>query len=146
MAVVAAFLWLVALAAFYALTQDQPYREEWIATGGVAILGTVVLVVAAANWQIDGSRVPASKLNRLLNVPWKIPVGAAIVTFEILKAVFRGAMSGSWETPPFHYGESKDPVDVGRRALESYLQCVAPNTMLVNFKKETDEMVIHRVR
>ena len=146
MAVVAAFLWLVALAAFYALTEDQPYIQEWIATGGVAILGTAVVIVAAKNWQIDGSRIPARKLLRLWNVPWKIAAGATIVTFEILRALWRGTLRGSWETPPFRYGEVENPVDVGRRAFESYLQCVAPNTMLVTFKKGSDELLIHRVR
>jgi membrane protease YdiL (CAAX protease family) len=145
-AVVAAFFWLVALAAFYALTEDQPYIQEWIATGGVAILGTLVVVVAAANWEIEGSRIPARKLLRLWKVPWKVPAGAALVTFEILRAVFRGTISGSWQAPPFRYGELKNPVDVGRRAFESYFQCLAPNSMLVDFKKESDEMLIHRVR
>lgn len=146
MTVVSTFIWLVALAAFYALTEDQPYLQENIAAGGTAILGALVVMVAAANWETDGVRLPLRKLLDLYQVPGKILTGVAVVTARIVVAAVRGKiLRGRKVHLPFRYGSQHGAGDIGRRALETYVQCIGPNTMLVTFEKEDDEIVIHRL-
>lgn len=144
--VVSAFFWLIVLAAFYALTEDQPYLQENIAAAGAAILGTIVVMTAAANWETDGVRLPLQKLVELYQVPGKIVSGVLAVTVRILTAAIRGSrLRGRKVRVPFRYGKAHGGADIGRRALETYLECVGPNTMLVAFEKEDDEILIHRI-
>jgi hypothetical protein len=143
-AVLAAFIWLITLAAFYALTQDQPYLEENVAAGGVAILGAVVVMVAGSKWETDGIRLPAKKLAELYKVPVLIAHGVSIVTIAILRAIAtRTTLRGRMHEEPFPFGDQNNGNDIGRRALESYLRGVGPNSMLVRFEKEKDEVLIH---
>ena len=147
MAVLAAFIWLIALAAFYALTQDQPYIEENIATGGTAILGTLAVMVAAFHWETNGVRLPLKKLAELYKVPALIVTGVSVVTAAIVRAVFtRTVLRGEMYDEPFRYGSQHAGNDIGRRALESYLRCIGPNTMLVEFEKDEDRILIHELK
>jgi hypothetical protein len=146
-AVFAAFLWLVALAAFYALTEDQPYIQEWIVTGGVAILGAAVLMTAAGSWKTKGLRLPSHKLLELYKTPAKIFEGLTVTTAAIFIAIFRRSiLRGRMHHQPFRYGETDDGDDIGRRAIESYLVCVGPNTMLVAFEPDKDQILVHKVQ
>jgi len=141
-----AIAWLISLAVFYALTEDQPYLQENIAAVVLAALGTIVVMVAAANWG-SGVRLPAKPLAAALRSFAQIPRGVAIVSARILRALFTGGiLRGRTAREPFRYGKSHDAGDVGRRALTTYGTCLAPDTILVAFVAEDDEVLIHRVR
>ena len=142
--VLTALVWLVALFLFYALTEDQPYLEENVAAGVLAVLGTILVMIAARNWGTRGACIPPSALPRLRTIPGDILKAVPLVSAAIIGAAIRGRiLHGRIETQPFTFGELHDPADVGRRAIESYAVCIAPNTILVEFEPDSNQILIH---
>lgn len=141
----AALWWLISLAVFYALTEDQPYLQENIAAGALAVCGTAVVMVAAANWG-GGVRIPFAALRPLYRLFRRIPVGVVTVSSAILRAVLSGSrLGGRIRHVPFGFGEQDDPEAIGRRAVAAFASSIAPNTILVDFAPDDDEVLVHRL-
>jgi len=140
-----ALFWLIALTVFYALTADQPYLQENVAAVVLAAFATILVMVAAANWG-SGVFLPWREVAELHRPIAHLPRAVAIVSARVVRAVFTGRiLRGRKSRSPYRYGRDKSARDVGRRAVTSYNLNLAPDSMLVAFVPEDDEIVVHRI-